>query len=33
MHKLSLTKPDGRALVLYAREPLAKDMEAPSPSR
>ena len=32
MHKRSLTKPDGRALVLYAREPLSEDIEAPSPS-
>src|SRR5687767_6178144 len=32
MHKRSLTKPDGRALTLYAREPLAADYDAPSPS-
>lgn len=32
MHKLALEKPDGRALVLYAREPLVGHFEAPSPS-
>ena len=31
MNKLRLTKPDGRALLLYGREPLI-DMAAPSPS-
>jgi UDPglucose--hexose-1-phosphate uridylyltransferase len=31
MHKLSLTKPDGRALILYGREPLGTGIEAPSP--
>lgn len=35
MHKLALTKPDGRALLLYSRRPLAEGTEeitAPSPS-
>jgi UDPglucose--hexose-1-phosphate uridylyltransferase len=32
MHKRTLTKPDGRALVLYARAPLPEGLEAPSPS-
>lgn len=32
MHKRVLRKPDGRALVLYAREPLPPNLEAPSPS-
>src|SRR5688572_709515 len=32
MYKRSLTKPDGRPLVLYARRPLPDDLEAPSPS-
>jgi UDPglucose--hexose-1-phosphate uridylyltransferase len=32
MHKRSLTKPDGRPLVLYARAPLPDTLEAPSPS-
>jgi UDPglucose--hexose-1-phosphate uridylyltransferase len=31
MHRLRLTKPDGRALLLYARQPLAPVREAPSP--
>jgi UDPglucose--hexose-1-phosphate uridylyltransferase len=31
MHKQVLTKPDGRALMLYGREPLAPGMVAPSP--
>lgn len=33
MHKLSLTKPDGRRLWLYARDPLAAGFVAPSPNR
>ena len=32
MHKRVLTKPDGRPLLLYAREPLPDTLEAPSPS-
>ena len=32
MHKRTLTKPDGRPLLLYARCPLPEDLEAPSPS-
>jgi UDPglucose--hexose-1-phosphate uridylyltransferase len=32
MHKRVLTKPDGRPLVIYAREPLPDGIEAPSPS-
>jgi UDPglucose--hexose-1-phosphate uridylyltransferase len=31
MHILRLTKPDGRALLLYAREPLPEGIEAPAP--
>jgi UDPglucose--hexose-1-phosphate uridylyltransferase len=31
MHRLVLTKPDGRALRLYAREPLDPHLTAPSP--
>ena len=31
MHKLLLTKPDGRALTLYSREPIATALQAPSP--
>lgn len=31
MHRLALTKPDGRALTLYGRAPLAGIGEAPSP--
>jgi len=31
MHKRTLTKPDGRPLLLYAREPLPDDLDAPSP--
>jgi UDPglucose--hexose-1-phosphate uridylyltransferase len=31
MHLLRLTKPDGRALILYARDPLPDGLEAPSP--
>ncbi|HVL69807.1 MAG TPA: galactose-1-phosphate uridylyltransferase [Vicinamibacterales bacterium] len=31
MHKQRLTKPDGRALLLYGREPLKGPFEAPSP--
>jgi UDPglucose--hexose-1-phosphate uridylyltransferase len=33
MHKRVLRKPDGRDLVLYARQPLPDDLEAPSPSQ
>ena len=33
MHSLELTKPDGRALTLYARAPLAATTSAPSPFR
>src|SRR4051812_29256918 len=32
MHKRELRKPDGRSLVLYARQPLTGDFAAPSPS-
>ena len=32
MHKRVLRKPDGRAIVLYAREPLPDALQAPSPS-
>jgi UDPglucose--hexose-1-phosphate uridylyltransferase len=32
MHKRVLTKPDGRPLILYAREPLPDTLAAPSPS-
>ena len=32
MHKRVLRKPDGRALLLYGREPLTGDDSAPSPS-
>jgi UDPglucose--hexose-1-phosphate uridylyltransferase len=32
MHILELTKPDGRPLLLYARDPLPQTMEAPSPN-
>ncbi|RPJ58860.1 MAG: galactose-1-phosphate uridylyltransferase [Acidobacteria bacterium] len=32
MHKLVLTKPDGRQLVLYSHEPIPPDIHAPSPS-
>ena len=31
MHKLLLTKPDGRALTLYGREPIDSMLQAPSP--
>jgi UDPglucose--hexose-1-phosphate uridylyltransferase len=31
MHKLLLTKPDGRALTLYGREPIDSALQAPSP--
>ena len=31
MHKRRLTKPDGRALILYGRRDLAEDLVAPSP--
>jgi UDPglucose--hexose-1-phosphate uridylyltransferase len=33
MHKRSLTKPDGRPLFLYSREPIDDAIEAPSPNR
>ena len=33
MYKRVLTKPDGRALTLYARQPLPDALSAPSPSR
>jgi UDPglucose--hexose-1-phosphate uridylyltransferase len=32
MHKRVLLKPDGRQLVLYARDPLPEGLQAPSPS-
>ena len=32
MHLLRLTKPDGRALILYARQPLPSSLGAPSPN-
>jgi UDPglucose--hexose-1-phosphate uridylyltransferase len=32
MHKRRLVKPDGRQLILYAREPIPEDLTAPSPS-
>lgn len=32
MHKLRLTKPDGRALLLYARQPLPMGLDAPAPA-
>jgi UDPglucose--hexose-1-phosphate uridylyltransferase len=32
MHKRSLTKPDGRPLILYSREPIDEAIEAPSPN-
>ncbi len=32
MHKLLLTKPDGRRLALYSRDPLPAGLQAPSPS-
>ncbi|HEY8049591.1 MAG TPA: galactose-1-phosphate uridylyltransferase [Ramlibacter sp.] len=31
MHKLLLTKPDGRTLTLYSREPIDAGLQAPSP--
>jgi UDPglucose--hexose-1-phosphate uridylyltransferase len=31
MHRLQLTKPDGRQLTLYGREPIDPDLQAPSP--
>jgi UDPglucose--hexose-1-phosphate uridylyltransferase len=31
MHSLELTKPDGRQLTLYSRQPLPKGLQAPSP--
>lgn len=33
LHKLELTKSDGRSLTLYSRNPIAPDLEAPSPHR
>src|SRR5437868_2342736 len=33
MHKRTLTKPDGRALTLYAGQPLQEQFDAPSPNR
>lgn len=32
MHKLTLRKPDGRQLILYARQPIPDALAAPSPS-
>ena len=32
MHKRSLTKPDGRPLILYGRQPIPEDVPAPSPN-
>ena len=32
MHILRLTKPDGRPLILYGRDPLPETLEAPSPN-
>jgi len=32
MHKRALTKPDGRALLLYGRDPIPSDVVAPSPN-
>jgi UDPglucose--hexose-1-phosphate uridylyltransferase len=32
MYKRALTKPDGRRLILYSREPLVQQFEAPSPN-
>ena len=32
MHTLRLTKPDGRALILYGRHPLPEGLEAPAPA-
>lgn len=31
LHRLELTKPDGRRLVLYARRPMSASIEAPAP--
>lgn len=31
MHKLKLTKPDGRSLTLYSRQPISPDITAPMP--
>jgi len=31
MHKKALTKPDGRALLLYSRQPIPEGIEAVSP--
>jgi UDPglucose--hexose-1-phosphate uridylyltransferase len=31
MHRLELTKPDGRALTLYSRRPIDASLRAPSP--
>ena len=30
LHRRTLEKPDGRALILYGREPIPKDIEAPA---
>src|SRR5215208_3680454 len=32
MYKRALTKPDGRPLILYSREPLVEPFDAPSPN-
>ena len=32
LHKRQLTKPDGRDLILYARQPLEGPFDAPAPS-
>src|SRR5215218_10768223 len=32
MYKRALTKPDGRPLILYSREPLDEHLQAPSPN-
>src|SRR5215212_4389844 len=32
MYKRALTKPDGRPLILYSREPLDEQLQAPSPN-
>src|SRR3954463_4234882 len=32
MYKRALTKPDGRPLILYSREPLDEHVQAPSPN-
>ena len=33
MHKLELTKPDGRKMILFSRRPIAKTIQAPSPQK